>query len=82
MNLGAWALYAALAIAFAKATLVALFFMHLLYDKRFNMIVFVGCLLFATIFISLALSDSLAYQSSTTPIELPTMHQPFGAGKS
>ena len=45
-------LYVALAVAALKASLVVLYFMHLRYDKPFNAVVVVGCLIFVAIFIS------------------------------
>jgi cytochrome c oxidase subunit IV len=81
VDLGTWNLYAALGIAGVKASLVALFFMHLLHDRPFNRIVFLGCLLFVVIFISLVLKDSQTYHSSQIPGQAPAMknvHQPFG----
>lgn len=52
----------AMIIATIKGTLVALFFMHLAYDRPFNAIVLVGSLFFVALFISLALFDSLTYK--------------------
>lgn len=61
------ALLVAMIVALAKGTLVVLFFMHLLWDRRFNLLVFLGCLGFVTLFISLALLDTKAYQPSMNP---------------
>jgi cytochrome c oxidase subunit IV len=58
VNFGEFNLVIALAIAVIKASLVLLFFMHLLWDKPFNAIVFVGCLIFVGLFISLTLLDT------------------------
>lgn len=55
-------LLVAMAIATAKATLVVLFFMHLLYDRRFYLLIFLGALIFVFMFVSLVLLDSTAYQ--------------------
>jgi len=49
----------AMAIATFKATLVALFFMHLLYDKKIYLTVFLVSLLCLGIFITLTLFDTL-----------------------
>ena len=57
--LGGFNLVAALIIATAKALLVALFFMHLLYDNRFYMLIVVTALLTLMIFIILTLFDTL-----------------------
>ena len=48
-----------LAIATAKAILVALFFMHVLYGPRLTRVVIVGALLWLAILIGLTLSDYL-----------------------
>ena len=62
VDLGDWNLVIAMGIATAKAGLVALYFMHLRYDHPFNALVFVAALVFLTLFISLALLDTLEYQ--------------------
>ncbi len=62
VDLGAWNLWIAMAIATVKATLVALFFMHLLYDNRFNAVIFLVGLAFVALFVSLTLMDRLEYQ--------------------
>ncbi len=73
VDFGEFNLVVALAIAVIKATLVVLFFMHLLWDKPFNAIVFVGCLIFVGLFISLALLDTGQYHGSVQPGEAPGM---------
>ena len=60
--LGEWNLIVAMVIATIKATLVALFFMHLFYDKGFVRITFVVSLLFLSLFITFCLMDTGAYQ--------------------
>jgi len=62
VDLGAWNLWIAMGIATVKASLVVLFFMHLLYDNRFNALIFVTALAFLTLFISLTLLDRVEYQ--------------------
>jgi len=62
LSLGAAEIWVAMGIATAKAGLVALYFMHLRYDKPFNSFLFLFSLVFAAIFIGLALVDSTAYQ--------------------
>jgi len=47
----------ALGIASLKASLVALFFMHLLHDKPLNALIFVSGLVFLAIFLILILID-------------------------
>jgi len=76
VDFGEMNLVVALAIAVIKASLVVLFFMHLLWDKPFNAIVFVGCLIFVGLFISLSLLDSGQYHKSVFVQEAPGMIDP------
>lgn len=62
IDLGRLNLFVALLIAGVKAFLVALYFMHLRYDRPFNGIVFLGAIVFAVLFIAFAMMDSRAYQ--------------------
>jgi cytochrome c oxidase subunit 4 len=57
----------ALAIAVAKAALVALFFMHLRWDSPFNGIVFICALFFVALFIGWVMLDAKEYQVSYEP---------------
>jgi len=59
LDLGPWNTVAALGIAFVKATLVALFFMHVKYSPRLTQIVVAGGLFWLAILIALTLSDFL-----------------------
>jgi cytochrome c oxidase subunit 4 len=59
-DLGPWNTVAALAIAFFKATLVVLFFMHIKYGGRLMQIVIAGGLFWLAILILLTLSDFLS----------------------
>jgi cytochrome c oxidase subunit 4 len=45
-------------IATIKAGLVMAFFMHLAFDKPFNVIVFLGSFVFVALFVIFTLSDS------------------------
>lgn len=54
-------LWIALIIATVKATLVALYFMHLRYDKPFNAVILICALLFLLLFCSLTLLDTRQY---------------------
>jgi cytochrome c oxidase subunit 4 len=58
VHLGAWNFFIAVAIATIKATLVALFFMHLKDDDRFNGLIFVGSLLFMGVFFIYTMNDT------------------------
>lgn len=82
VNLGNLNLYVALSIAGVKATLVVLYFMHLRYDRPFNLVVFLGCLGFVVLFISAVLTDTRAYAPSMIPGQAPSMrdvHKPLGS---
>ncbi len=59
INLGRWNVVAALIIAFCKATLVALFFMHLRYSPRRTQLVVVAGIFWLGIMILLTMSDYL-----------------------
>jgi cytochrome c oxidase subunit 4 len=72
LELGTWELVIVLAIATAKAALVVLFFMHLLYDKPLNALAFVSSLLFVSLFIGLTLADAVNYQPELSAKEADT----------
>jgi cytochrome c oxidase subunit 4 len=55
-------LLVAMVIATVKATLVVLFFMHLLYDRGFHLLVLLASLVFVLLFVSFSLMDSGQYQ--------------------
>jgi cytochrome c oxidase subunit IV len=59
IQLGAWNAIAALAIATVKALLVALFFMHLLYDRKIYAMVVSTAVVMLGIFIALTMADVL-----------------------
>lgn len=59
-DFGSWNVYVAIAVATVKAGLVALYFMHLRYDKTFNLIVFASSLVFLGLFLVMTLLDSKA----------------------
>lgn len=56
-GLGPFSLPVAMIIAAAKASLVVLFFMHLLYEDRFYMFVFATSLFFVAVFFTFTLFD-------------------------
>jgi cytochrome c oxidase subunit 4 len=62
LDLGAFNIVLALAIAALKATLVAMFFMHLRYEHRFEAVIFVSALFFAVLFVGLVVFDTTQYQ--------------------
>lgn len=57
--LGGFNVVVALLIASIKALLVALFFMHLLYDKKIFMIIFAVAILFLALFITFTMFDTM-----------------------
>ncbi len=67
-DLGSWDVAVVMAIATVKAILVGAFFMHLAYDKPFNIIVFVGSFIFVGLFVIFTISDS----AMTFPDTIPT----------
>ena len=58
VHLGNWNFFIAVAVATVKATLVAMFFMHLKDDNRFNVVLFVGSLLFMGVFFVYTMNDT------------------------
>jgi len=71
--LGEFNLIAALAIALVKASLVALYFMHLRWDRPFNAVILLSALALVMLFVGLALLDSQAYQPDVIPGYSPGM---------
>lgn len=57
LDLGPWNTAVALGIAFTKATLVVLIFMHLKYSSRLTRVVVAGGLFWLAILLALTLSD-------------------------
>lgn len=56
-SLGSASLFVAMVVAFIKATLVCMYFMHLEYDDRFNVFVFCSTAIFVGIFFTFTLFD-------------------------
>ncbi len=54
-----WSIIVAMGIAVFKATLVALFFMNLYWDKRFNTMLLISSLAFFALLVGLTLLDTL-----------------------
>ncbi len=75
IDLGGWNLPVALAIATLKATLVALFFMHLWYDSPFNGFVFLVGLALVALFLALTVLDTTQYQPDVTSYQQQKMEQ-------
>jgi cytochrome c oxidase subunit IV len=55
-------LIVAMVIATVKAILVCAFFMHLLWDKKFNLVLFLTSVLFLVLFLAMATTDRGEYQ--------------------
>jgi cytochrome c oxidase subunit 4 len=82
VDLGNLNLYLAMAIATLKATLVVLFFMHLFWDRPFNAMIFIGCLLFVSLFIGITLTDQKASHHEAIGGEgsaMQAVHTPLGS---
>lgn len=62
----------ALAVATLKASLVALFFMHLKYSNRFLLVVIASAALFAALMIGFVLLDTTLYQPDVRAHEAAT----------
>jgi cytochrome c oxidase subunit 4 len=57
-------LVVAMVIATVKAALVCTFFMHLLWDKKFNLVLFLTSVLFLILFLSMTTTDRGEYQQA------------------
>ncbi|HEY7116299.1 MAG TPA: cytochrome C oxidase subunit IV family protein [Tepidisphaeraceae bacterium] len=65
-ELGMFNVWVALFVALAKASFVALYFMHLRWDSPFNAICLIAALFFVCIFIGIAVLDSREYHQNYT----------------
>lgn len=54
-----WSIIVAMGIAIFKGTLVALFFMNLYWDKRFNLMLLISSLVFFALLVGFTLLDTL-----------------------
>jgi len=63
-HLGSIDLSISMLIATVKATLVAVFFMHLIHDKGVNRIAFLSAVIFAGLFLAVVLGDGVEYQQT------------------
>ncbi len=73
IDLGPLNIWIGLGIATAKATLVALYYMHLRWDKPFNTFVFLAAFFFLFLFIGFAMMDTGQYQVDLIPGYSPGM---------
>ena len=67
VDLGEANIYIAIGIAVVKATLVSLFFMHLRWDRPFNLLVLVGSMLFVILMMCFCMMDVGQYQHTFIP---------------
>lgn len=58
-HFGAFNLLVAMMVAAVKATLVALYFMHLKYDNKLYLFIFVSSVLFVAVFVIVTMFDTL-----------------------
>ncbi|MDB4973774.1 MAG: Cytochrome c oxidase polypeptide [Myxococcaceae bacterium] len=58
IHLGHWNFFIAVVVATIKATLVASIFMHLKDDNRFNVLIFIGALIFMGVFFVYTMNDT------------------------
>lgn len=63
VDTGRWEIWISIGIATLKATLVALYFMHLRFDKSFHSVVFLAAIATLGLFLMLTLSDVDTYYS-------------------
>ena len=77
-NLGTADVFVVMGIATVKAILVMLFFMHLAFDKPFNLIIFLSSFVFVALFIIFTLTD--AHMNS--PTFEPVVDEVVTAGSS
>ena len=63
IDVGEFNMVIALGVAVIKATLVALFFMHLRWDRPFNLLTFVGSMAFVILMTAFCLIDTSQYRS-------------------
>ncbi|MHC4653250.1 MAG: cytochrome C oxidase subunit IV family protein [Planctomycetota bacterium] len=77
-DLGNVNIWVALFVAAFKGSLVALFFMHLRYDRPFNGIILVASLAFVALFISFALTDTREYAPDVDTGNAPLVEQKLG----
>src|SRR5258706_5025231 len=66
IEMGNFNVWVALLVALIKASVVALYFMHLRWDSPFNAIILIAALSFVSIFIGVAVLDSREYKVNYT----------------
>jgi cytochrome c oxidase subunit 4 len=73
--LGPFTLWVALGIAGVKASLVALYFMHLRWDRPLNGVIMAVSILVVILFVGGALTDTAEYQGDLIPGYAPAMQR-------
>ena len=68
-DFGSYDVLIVMVIATIKATLVGAFFMHLAWDKPFNIIIFVGSFVFVGLFVIFTISDSQMTSKDFIPVD-------------
>lgn len=61
-----WSIIAAMVVAVMKGSLVALFFMNLYWDEKFNSMLFVASIVFLALLVGLSMLDTL-FRTPITP---------------
>jgi len=81
LDLGNWDIALTMLIATVKATLVMLFFMHLAFDKPFNLIIFLSSFVFVALFVTFTLTDARMNAGTLEPVvdEPPAVMVPASA---
>ncbi|HMJ10513.1 MAG TPA: cytochrome C oxidase subunit IV family protein [Polyangiaceae bacterium] len=59
----------AMVIATIKAALVVMYFMHLRWDRKVHLVIFLGSVLFVILFLSMTITDRGEYQRSIDDLE-------------
>jgi cytochrome c oxidase subunit 4 len=62
-DFGGLNIWVAMGVATVKAVLVGLYFMHLRYDSKFNLFIFLSSFVFLSLFLGFAMMDSSQYQN-------------------
>jgi cytochrome c oxidase subunit 4 len=73
INIAEMGIITALFVASVKATFVGLYFMHLRWDRPFIGFIFVSSMLFVVLFIGVALTDTMEYQSEIIQGDTPAV---------
>ena len=81
INIEEMGIIMALFVASVKVTIVALYFMHLRWDRSFIGFIFVGSILFVALFIGLALTDTMEYQPEIIKGDTPKVTEALEALK-